>query len=73
MNGQNSSWADIKASVLQGSILGPLFFLLYVNNLMENLDSNPKLFADDTFLFFIVNNVPQSNSQSNSDLTKIND
>ena len=57
LNGQNSSWADIKAGVPQGSILGPLFFLLYINDLTENLDSNPKLFADNTSLFSIVNNV----------------
>ena len=73
LNGQNSSWADIKAGVPQGSILGPLFFLLYINDLTENLNSNPKLFADDTSLFSIVNNVAQSNSQLSSDLTKIND
>ena len=72
LNGQNSSWADIKAGVPQGSILGPLFFLLYINDLTENLDSNPKLFVDDTFLFSIVHNVAQSNSQLSFDLTKIN-
>ena len=62
LNGQNSSWADIKVGVPQGSILGSLVFLLYINDLMENLDSNPKLFADGTSLFSIVNNVVQSNS-----------
>ena len=72
LNGQNSSWADIKAGVPLESILGPLFFLLYINDLTENLNSNPKLFADDTSLFSIVNNVAQPNSQSNSDLIKIN-
>ena len=56
LNGQNLSLADIKAGVSQGSILGPLFFLLYINDLTENLDSNPKLFVDDTSLFSIVNN-----------------
>ena len=40
---------------------------------MENLESNPKFFADATPLFSIVNNTAQSNSQLSSDLTKIND
>ena len=72
LNGQNTSWADIKAGVPQGFILGSLFFLLYIYGLTQNLNSNPKPFADDTSLFFIVNNVAQSNSQLTSDLTKIN-
>ena len=66
---KNSIWGDIKASVPQGSILGLLIFLLYISDLTENLDSNPKLFADDTFLFSIA----PSNSQLSSDLTKTND
>ena len=54
LNGQHSSWADIKAGVPQGSILGPLLFLICINDLMENLHSNPKLFANDVSLFSIV-------------------
>ena len=33
LNGQASSWADVKAGVPRGSILGPLFSLIYINNL----------------------------------------
>ena len=73
MNDQTLSWADIEAGVPQGTILRLLFFYLYINDLMENLNSNPKLFTDDTSLFSMVNNVTQSNSQLNSDLAKIND
>ena len=48
--GQHLSWTNIEAGVPQGFILGPLFFLIYINDLFDGLISNPKLFADDTSL-----------------------
>ena len=54
LNGQVSTWEDINAGVPQGSILGPFLFLLYINDLTEDLTTNVKLFADDTSLFSLV-------------------
>ena len=71
LNGQYSSWAKVEAGVPQGSILGPLLFLIYINDLSDNLASNPKLFADDTSLFSVVKNVDASNIDLNNDLKKI--
>ena len=51
LNGQFSSWDDVNAGVPQGSILGPLLFLMYINDLTNDLSSSAKLFADDTLLF----------------------
>ena len=54
LNGQTSYWVDFKAGVPQGSILGPLLFLIYIDDLSDGLSSYAKLFADDTSLFSVV-------------------
>ena len=67
LNGKYSFWASIAAGVPQGSILGPLFFLIYINYLSKNLSSNPKLFANDTSLFSVVHNLNTSTNNLNED------
>ena len=54
LNGKSSVWKDVSAGVPQGSLLGPLFFLVYINDLAEGLVSDVRMFADDTSLFSIV-------------------
>ena len=73
LNGQSSSWLSIRADVPQGSVLGPLLFLIYINDLPEGLISEVKLFVDDTSLFSIANYVNTSASTLNSDLLKMQD
>ena len=70
LNGQTSSWVDVKAGVPQGSILGPLLFLIYINDLADGLSSNAKLFADDTSLFSVVHNANTTAKKLNNDLVK---
>ena len=71
LNGQYSSWAKVEAGVPQSSILGWLLFLIYIKDLSDNLASNPKLFADGTSLFSVVENVYASNIDLNNHLKKI--
>ena len=73
MNGQHSTWVNNEAGVLQGSILGPMFFLIYINDLLDDLTSNPKSFADDTFLLSIAQNINSTTINLISDLSKISD
>ena len=54
LNGRTSSCQNIFEGVLQGSVLGPLLFLIYINDLLDGLTSICKIFADDTFLFLKV-------------------
>ena len=73
LNGQHSIWAPVLAGVPQGSILGPILFLIYINDLPNNLESLAKLFADDTSLFSTVYNPYKSAKLLNDDLLKISD
>ena len=73
LNGQTSEWEKINAGVPQGSILEPLYFLIYINDLTDGISSIAKLFADDTSLFSVAQNERNSASQLNSDLDKVSD
>ena len=73
LNGQTSTWELVKSGVPQGSVLGPLIFLIYINDLPDNIQSTCQMFADDTSPFSHVFNKDTSQDELNNDLQKVSD
>ena len=71
INGSESEWGVIESGVPQGSVLGPLLFLIYINDLENGIKSEIKFFADDTSLFSIVHDENISADDLNHDLNLI--
>ena len=71
VNGHSSKWFTTNAGVPQGSILGPLLFLIFINDITENIESDIHLFADDTSLMDIMDNYVLSYAKLNRDLDRL--
>ena len=54
VKGQFSEWGSVEAGVPQGSVLGPFLFLVYINDIVNNVLCDIKLFADDTALYVLI-------------------
>ena len=73
LHGQCSSWKNIVSGVSQGSALGPLSFLIYINNLSNGIVSICKIFADDTSIFSKVFDKNSSQNILSNDLSIISE
>ena len=72
IKGQFSKWAKILAGVPQGSILGPLLFLIYIDDIVNDIEANILLFADDTSILETISNPILSFERLNRDLSRLN-
>ena len=59
-NGINSDKISVSSVVPQGSVLGPILFLAYINDLPEQVKSRVRLFADDTALYLAISSTTES-------------
>ena len=71
LKGKESDWTSIKAGVPQGSVLGPLLFLIYINDLTDNIESDMRLFADDSSLFPRAKGITQTHDKLVNDVHTI--
>ena len=71
VNGESSTWSDVSCGIPQGSVLGPVLFVVYINTMVESVtDSELYLFADDAKVNHSINN-EQDSLELQADLDKM--
>ena len=70
VDGESSSTTAVKSGVPQGTVLGPLMFLVYINDINENITSSVRLFADDCVIYKSITSLEDA-EQLQEDLCKI--
>ena len=71
VDGKKSSLLDTKAGVPQGSRLGPLLFIIFINDIVQDIESEIMIFADDTTLLASGSDPAETSAQLNRDLNRI--
>ena len=73
IDGQSSEWKKMSSGVPQGSVLGPILFLICINDITDDLATNPCIYADDTTLLEVVSDPVISTDRLSNDLLKISE
>ena len=67
-----SSWSPVKSGIPQGSVLGPILFVIFINDMPDTIDSMCQLFADDAKIFRSIRSV-NDNGVLQNDLDKLSE
>ena len=70
-NNMSSDFCNVDVGVPQGSVLGPLLFIIHINDLINSTNLNILNFADDTLLYFNFNNTKTAELYLNKELSKV--
>ena len=68
VEGEESGWREVVSGIPQGSVLGPMLFICFINDLPEEVISETFIFADDTKIFAIV---PEKTAELQQDLDRL--
>ena len=71
LEGTHCEWQNITAGVPQGSVVGPLLFLVYINDMVNDIQSEAFLYADDSMFLDIVESPIGSAMKLNTDLVSV--
>ena len=71
VRGIHSSWSCVTSGVPQGTILGPLLFLIYVNDISSNISSTLRMFADDTKVYRELSNMARGSEALQFDVDQL--
>ena len=71
LRGHYSSWTAVVSGVPQGTVLGPILFLIYINDITRNVESQSKLFADDMKVYKALRNVHEDTQILQDDLNAL--
>ena len=72
LEGVHSKATDVTSGVPQGTVLGPLLFLVYINDMPENISSTTRMFADDALVYRIIRS-RKDHTLLQEDLDKLQD
>ena len=67
---EKSKWSKVKSGIPQGSVLGPILFIIFINDLPDCAKNLLKIFADDTKIFKVIETM-QDKNELQEDLTNL--